>query len=49
MNRLVPVCLLLGLLTGCEAFIPKPPAEEPKPFALPAGAPRNARVGFVQG
>ena len=25
------------------------PAEEPNPFALPAGAPRNARVGFIQG
>ena len=51
MNRLGPVCLLLALLTGCAAFKskPKPPAEEPNPFALPAGAPRNARVGFVQG
>jgi len=48
-NRLGPVCLLLALLTGCAAFRPKPAAEEPNPFALPAGAPRNARVGFVQG
>jgi hypothetical protein len=24
-------------------------AEEPNPFALPAGAPRNVRIGFVQG
>jgi hypothetical protein len=48
-SRLGPVCLLLALLTGCAVFKPKPPAEEPNPFALPAGAPRNARVGFVQG
>lgn len=49
MSRLGPVCLLLSLLTGCVAFKPSPPAEEPNPFALPAGAPRNARVGFIQG
>jgi hypothetical protein len=48
-NRLGPVCLLLALLTGCAVFKPKTPAEEPNPFALPAGAPRNARVGYVQG
>jgi hypothetical protein len=48
-NRLGPVCLLLALLTGCAVFKPKKPAEEPNPFALPAGAPRNARVGYVQG
>ena len=48
MNRFRPVCLLLALLTGCVATKTKP-AEEPNPFALPAGAPRNARVGFVQG
>ena len=47
MNRLRPVCLLLALLTGCAA--PKPPAEEPSPFVLPAGSPRNVRIGFVQG
>ena len=48
MNRLGPVCLLLALLTGC-ATTKTPPAEEPNPFALPAGSPRNVRVGFVQG
>ena len=48
MNRFRPVCLLLALLTGCVATKP-PPAEEPNPFALPAGAPRNVRIGFVQG
>ncbi len=48
MIRLVPVCLLLALLTGCVATPPKT-AEEPNPFALPAGSPRNVRVGFVQG
>jgi len=48
-SRLGPVCLLLALLTGCAVFKPSKPAEEPNPFALPAGAPRNARVGFVQG
>ena len=47
MNRFRPVCLLLALLTGCATT--KPPAEEPNPFALPAGSPRNVRVGFVQG
>ncbi len=49
MIRIVPVCLLLALLTGCAVFKPKKPAEEPNPFALPAGSPRNVRVGFVQG
>ena len=48
MNRFRPVCLLLALLTGCAGTKPKP-AEEPNPFALPAGAPRNVRIGFVQG
>ena len=48
MNRLRPVCLLLALLTGCATTKP-PPAEEPNPFALPAGSPRNVRIGFVQG
>lgn len=48
MNRFRPVCLLLALLTGCVGTKPKP-AEEPNPFALPAGAPRNVRIGFVQG
>jgi len=48
-NRFRPVCLLLALLTGCVATKPKPAAEEPNPFALPAGSPRNVRVGFVQG
>ena len=43
-----PVCLLLALLTGC-ASIDTHPAEEPSPFVLPAGAPRNVRIGFVQG
>jgi hypothetical protein len=47
-NRFRPVCLLLALLTGCASTNPKP-AEEPNPFALPAGAPRNVRIGFVQG
>jgi hypothetical protein len=47
-NRFRPVCLLLALLTGCAATT-KPPAEEPNPFALPAGSPRNVRIGFVQG
>jgi len=47
-NGFRPVCLLLALLTGCAT--PKPPtAEEPNPFALPAGSPRNVRIGFVQG
>ena len=48
MKRFRPVCLLLALLTGCVGTKPKP-AEEPNPFALPAGAPRNVRIGFVQG
>mgnify|MGYP000505824400 CR=1 FL=1 len=48
MNRFRPVCLLLALLTGCVAT-KKPPAEEPNPFALPAGSPRNVRIGFIQG
>ena len=48
MSRLGPVCLLLALLTGCAVFKPSKPAEEPNPFALPAGSPRNVRVGFVQ-
>lgn len=48
MNRFRPVCLLLALLTGCVGTKPKP-AEGPNPFALPAGAPRNIRIGFVQG
>ena len=49
MNRLRPVCLLLALLTGCVATKPPPAAEEANPFALPAGSPRNVRLGFVQG
>lgn len=48
MNRFRPVCLLLALLTGCVATKTKP-AEEPNPFALPAGSPRNVRIGFIQG
>ena len=48
MNHFRPVCLLLALLTGC-ATTKTPPTEEPNPFALPAGSPRNVRVGFVQG
>ena len=48
MTRFRPVCLLLALLTGCAATKSKP-TEEPNPFALPAGAPRNVRIGFVQG
>ena len=48
MNHLRPVCLLLALLTGCVATKP-PTAEEPSPFVLPAGSPRNVRIGFVQG
>jgi hypothetical protein len=47
-NRFRPVCLLLALLTGCVATKTKP-AEEPNPFALPAGSPRNVRIGFIQG
>jgi hypothetical protein len=47
-NRFRPVCLLLALLTGCATTTTKP-AEEPNPFALPAGSPRNVRIGFVQG
>jgi hypothetical protein len=47
-KRFRPVCLLLALLTGCVGTKPKP-AEEPNPFALPAGTPRNVRIGFVQG
>ncbi len=46
MNSLRPVCLLLALLTGCAA--PGPSASEASPFELPAGAPRNIRVGFVE-
>lgn len=48
MNRFRPVCLLLALLTGC-ATTKTTPVEEPNPFALPAGSPRNVRIGFVQG
>ena len=48
MNRFRPVCLLLALLKGCVGTKPKP-AEEPNPFALPAGSPRNVRIGFIQG
>ena len=48
MNRFRPVCLLLALLTGCAATKTKP-AEELNPFVLPAGSPRNVRIGFVQG
>ena len=48
MNHFRPVCLLLALLTGC-ATTKTTPTEEPNPFALPAGSPRNVRVGFVQG
>jgi len=48
-NRFRPVCLLLALLTGCVATQPKPAAEETNPFAIPAGSPRNVRIGFVQG
>jgi hypothetical protein len=47
-NRFRPVCLLLALLTGCATTTTKP-AEEPNPFVLPAGSPRNVRIGFVQG
>ena len=48
MNHFRPVCLLLALLTGC-ATTKTTPAEEPNPFALPAGSPRNVRIGFIQG
>jgi hypothetical protein len=48
-NHARPVCLLLALLTGCVAPKPKPAAEEPNPFVLPAGSPRNVRIGFIQG
>jgi hypothetical protein len=47
-NHFRPFCLLLALLTGCAATKTKP-AEEPNPFVLPAGSPRNVRIGFVQG
>jgi hypothetical protein len=48
-TRFRPVCLLLALLTGCVATKTKPAAEEMNPCALPAGSPRNVRIGFVQG
>jgi len=44
-----PVCLLLALLTGCASSEQPSAADEPNPFAVPAGAPRNVRIGFVQG
>ena len=49
MNHALPVCLLLALLTGCAAPMSKPGAEEASPFILPAGSPRNVRIGFIQG
>ena len=42
-----PVCLLLLLLTGCVAPESAPPPADTT-FALPAGAPRNIRVGFLE-
>ncbi len=44
-----PVCLLLALLTGCSTPKSKPVAEVTNPFILPAGSPRNVRIGFIQG
>jgi hypothetical protein len=44
-----PVCLLLALLTGCATPKSKPTEEVANPFILPAGSPRNVRIGFVQG
>ncbi len=49
MNRRCLSCLLLALLTGCASSRRPAAAEEPNPFALPAGSPRDARVGFIQG
>ncbi len=49
MNHARPVCLLLALLTGCVTPKSKPAAEEANPFVLPAGSPRNIRIGFIQG
>jgi hypothetical protein len=43
------VCLLLALLTGCATPKSKPTEEVAIPFILPAGSPRNVRIGFVQG
>jgi hypothetical protein len=44
-----PVCLLLALLTGCATPKSKPAPEGNNPFVLPAGSPRNVRIGFIQG
>ena len=49
MNHARPVCLLLALLTGCAAPSSAPGDEEASPFILPAGSPRNVRIGFIQG
>ena len=49
MNHVRPVCLLLALLTGCATPKSKPSADEGNPFIVPAGSPRNVRIGFVQG
>lgn len=50
MSSARPVCLLLALLTGCANLDQgdTPPPLENQDFALPAGAPRNVRVGFVE-
>jgi hypothetical protein len=42
------VCLLLALLTGCVAPAPEATTAADHPFALPAGAPRNVRIGFIE-
>jgi hypothetical protein len=42
------VCLLLVLLTGCATSKVEPAAVAESPFTLPAGAPRNVRVGFIE-
>jgi hypothetical protein len=50
-NRPSAGCLLVAaLLAGCAAPpAPPPKPEEPSPFIAPAGAPREVRIGFVQG
>lgn len=49
MSRVWPVGLLLVLLTGCATRKAPVDTTELNPFALPAGSPRNVRIGFVQG
>ena len=49
MSHVRPVCLLLALLTGCATPKSKPAPEVTNPFVIPAGSPRNVRIGFIQG